>query len=156
MVRTLCFSFAAFARMRWRLLIVECDGTRYGGIQSPYFMQSSIIGGEQRPPWESISQEIKQYSRDSLQQMSQRKYDTTKAKYTELIQAMKKAESKLEPALIPLRYQALFMKHNLNAKAIAGLSDELVKVETNVDTLVREMESSVAQADKFIASMKAA
>jgi hypothetical protein len=49
-------------------------------------------------------------------------------KYRELIKAMKKAKSKLEPALIPLRDQVLFMKHNLNAKAIAGLSEEVVTV----------------------------
>jgi len=99
--------------------------------------------------------EIKQYNSDALRKASQRKYDVTEAKYTELIEAMKKAESKLEPALIPLRDQVLFMKHNLNAKAIAGLSNELVRVETNVDALVREMESAIAQADKFIATLQA-
>jgi len=99
--------------------------------------------------------EIKKYNSDALRKASQRKYDVTEAKYTELIEAMKKAESKLEPALIPLRDQVLFMKHNLNAKAIAGLSNELVRVETNVDALVREMESAIAQADKFIATLQA-
>ena len=98
--------------------------------------------------------EIKQYSSKTLQASSQRKYDTTKKKYSELIQAMKKAEAKLEPALVPLRDQVLFMKHNLNARAIAGLSDELVIVQTNVDKLVQEMESSIAKADSFIASLQ--
>ena len=64
---------------------------------------------------------------------SQQKYDATRKKYTDLIKAMKKAEGKLEPALKPLRDQVLFMKHNLNAKAIAGLSSELVSVQANVD-----------------------
>jgi hypothetical protein len=100
--------------------------------------------------------EIKEYSSDSLRRASQRKYDQTKAKYEKLIAAMQKAESKLEPALIPLRDQVLFMKHNLNARAIAGLSDELVTVQTNVDTLVRDMEQAIAQADQFIAALKAA
>ncbi len=45
------------------------------------------------------------------------------------------------------------MKHNLNARAIAGLSDELVTVQANVDKLVRDMEKSIAQA--FIASLQA-
>lgn len=98
--------------------------------------------------------EIKQYSSDSLRQSSQRKYDTTKGKYEGLIGAMKKAESKLEPALVPLRDQVLFMKHNLNAKAIAGLGDELVSVQANVDTLVRDIEAAVNQADAFIESLQ--
>jgi hypothetical protein len=76
-------------------------------------------------------------------------------KYEELIEAMKKAEAKLEPALVPLRDQVLFMKHNLNARAIAGLSDELISVQMNVDKLVREMEVAIAQADQLIASLQA-
>ncbi len=99
--------------------------------------------------------EIKQYASDTLRKSSQRKYDATKEKYAELIEAMQKAESKLDPALVPLRDQVLFMKHNLNAKAIAGLSDELLSVQMNVDTLVRDIESSIAQADAFIASLQA-
>jgi len=99
--------------------------------------------------------EIKQYSSASLKRASQQQYDATQRKYAELIAAMKKAESKLEPALIPLRDQVLFMKHNLNARAIAGLSDEVVSVQTNVDKLVRDMEAAIAQADAFIASLQA-
>ena len=99
--------------------------------------------------------EIKQYSSNTLRKASQRKYDITKKKYTELITAMKKAEAKLEPALAPLRDQVLFMKHNLNARAIAGLSDEVISVQTNVDQLVRDIERAVAQADAFIADLQA-
>ena len=99
--------------------------------------------------------EIKQYNNEALRRSSQRKYDATKKKYTELIKAMKRAESKLEPALAPLRDQVLFMKHNLNARAIAGLSDEVVSVQTNVDKLVRDIETAIAQADAFIASLQA-
>jgi len=98
--------------------------------------------------------EIKQYSSDTLRRSSQQKYDLTKRKYAELITAMKRAESRLEPALVPLRDQVLFMKHNLNARAIAGLSQELISVEANVDELVNEIEASVAQADAFIASLE--
>ncbi len=67
---------------------------------------------------------------------------------------MKRAESKLEPALAPLRDQVLFMKHNLNARAIAGLSSEVNSVQTNVDRLVRDMETAIAEADEFISSLK--
>jgi len=102
--------------------------------------------------WQS---EIQQYHSDTLRKASQQKYDATERKYTELIEAMKKAEAKLEPALVPLRDQVLFMKHNLNARAIAGLSGEVVSVQTQVDRLVRDMESAIAQADSFIAALEA-
>ncbi len=99
-------------------------------------------------------QELKQYSSDSLRKASQRKYDLTRAKYKELIKAMNVAEAKLEPVLVPMRDQVLFMKHNLNAKAIAGLSDELSNVQTNVNKLVRDMDKAIAQADTFIATLQ--
>jgi hypothetical protein len=98
--------------------------------------------------------EIKQYSSDTLRRASQKKYDATLEKYDDLITAMRKAESKLEPALAPLRDQVLFMKHNLNAKAIAGLSSEVADVQTNVDQLIKEMEAAIAEADQFIAALK--
>ena len=85
--------------------------------------------------FEEWREEIKQYANPSLRKSSQKKYDATRKKYTELIRAMKKAEARLEPALVPLRDQVLFMKHNLNARAIAGLGNEVVKVQSNVDSL---------------------
>jgi ElaB/YqjD/DUF883 family membrane-anchored ribosome-binding protein len=98
--------------------------------------------------------EIKQYSSDALRRSSQQKYDVTKQKYEDLMKAMKKAESKLEPALAPLRDQVLFMKHNLNARAIAGLSGELTSVQANVDRLVRDMETAITEADRFITALQ--
>ncbi|WP_442900238.1 DUF2959 domain-containing protein [Geoalkalibacter sp.] len=99
--------------------------------------------------------EIKQYSSEELRRSSQRQYDATQGRYRELMAAMKQAEAKLEPALVPLRDQVLFIKHNLNARAIAGLKNEVVVVQANVDSLVRTIESSVAQADAFIAGLQA-
>lgn len=101
--------------------------------------------------WKS---ELKQYSSETLRESSRQKLDATKRKYAVLIQAMKRAEAKLEPVLVPLRDHVLFLKHNLNAKAIAGLGEELVSVQTNVDKLVREMESAIAHADAFLAILK--
>jgi uncharacterized OsmC-like protein len=98
--------------------------------------------------------EIGQYTSDSLRRSSQTKYDATQDKYRDLIGAMKKAESRLEPALAPLRDQVLFMKHNLNAKAIAGLRSEVEDIQVNVDQLVREMETAIDEADRFIDSLQ--
>ena len=98
--------------------------------------------------------EIKQYSSDALRKASQKQYDGTKANYKELMASMKKAESKLEPVLVSLRDQVLFMKHNLNARAIAGLSGELVSVQSHVDSLIHDMDIAIAEADRFIDVLK--
>jgi predicted nucleic acid-binding Zn-ribbon protein len=97
--------------------------------------------------------ELKQYSSDAMRQVSKDKLTATRLKYNDLIKAMKAAEAKLDPVLAPLRDQVLFLKHNLNAKAIAALGTELTTVQTHVDTLIKEMEASIAEADKFISAM---
>ena len=98
--------------------------------------------------------EIGQYSNAEFRRTSEQQLREAQSQYKELIAAMKKAESKLEPALVPLRDQVLYLKHNLNAKAIAGLSEELVTVQTTVAQLVKEMESAIAKADSFISSLQ--
>ena len=50
--------------------------------------------------------------------------------------------------------QVLFLKHNLNARAIGSLRNELADIERDTDRLVREMQKAIAEADTFIQSMK--
>ncbi len=97
--------------------------------------------------WEG---ELRQYQNQTLRKDSERKLDQTRTKYEKMISAMRKVESKLDPALQPLRDDVLFLKHNLNAQAIASLNSELTSVEGNVTQLVRDLERSIIEADKFI------
>lgn len=97
--------------------------------------------------------EIAQYQNREFKQASREQYKQTQKKYRALMLAMKKAESRLEPALRPLRDQVLFMKHNLNARAIAGLSGEVEAIETQVERLILEMEEAIESADVFISDL---
>ncbi len=101
--------------------------------------------------WE---EELDQYSSASLRRASQRKLRETRRRYNQLIRAMKRAEAKIEPVLRPLRDDVLFLKHNLNARAIASLKAELSKMETDVSVLLKDMEHSIAEADAFIQSLE--
>jgi len=101
------------------------------------------------------SDELKQYSNANLRRSSEKKLRNTKTQYKKLISSMKKAESKMQPVLAAFKDQVLFMKHNLNAKAISSLQPELTKIEGNVARLIKEMEKSISEADKFIQSMNA-
>ena len=100
--------------------------------------------------WED---ELDLYSSASLRQSSKRQLDQTKKEYTKLIAAMKKAESKIDPVLRPLRDQVLYLKHNLNARAISSLQSELVHIETDVTVLIKEMEAAIREADSFIRTL---
>jgi len=100
--------------------------------------------------WED---ELKEYSSANLRKSSQAKLTQTRRQYAQLIKAMKRAESKMPPVLAKFKDQVLFLKHNLNAQAITSLKSELGTVESNIKILIKEMESSIKQADTFIASM---
>ncbi len=66
---------------------------------------------------------------------------------------MTKSSLEIDPVLLAFRDQVLFLKHNLNARAIASLQTELVSVEANVASLIKEMEVSIGEADAFIKAM---
>ena len=100
--------------------------------------------------WEN---ELKEYSSDSLRQNSRKKLNHTRTQYAQLIKAMKRAESKMDPVLATFKDQVLFLKHNLNAQTIASLKSELSTVENNVASLIKEMERSIREADSFISVM---
>jgi len=98
--------------------------------------------------------ELAQYSDAGLRARSEQQLNRTRARYQEMIGAMKRAESRLDPALQPLRDQVLFLKHNLNARAIAGLRGEVAQVDAQVDALVRELDKAIAEADRFSADLE--
>ena len=100
--------------------------------------------------WES---ELSQYTNDNLRRASELKLQETRQQYAQLIDAMKRAESKIEPVLSVFRDQVLFLKHNLNSQAIASLQDEFASVKADITSLIKEMETSIAQADAFINAM---
>ncbi|MCJ7617676.1 MAG: DUF2959 domain-containing protein [Desulfobacterales bacterium] len=100
--------------------------------------------------WEN---ELSQYSNANLRRNSEQKLRGTQKQYTKLINAMKRAEKKIEPVLAAFKDQVLFLKHNLNAKAISSLQSELVTVEADMVSLIKELEESIYEADKFISSM---
>ncbi len=100
--------------------------------------------------WEK---ELAQYTSAELRRSSQGQLDTTRARYRELIGAMKRAEKKLDPVLAAFRDRVLFLKHNLNARAIASLKTERARIQADIATLVADMNRSIAKADRFIKDM---
>ncbi len=98
--------------------------------------------------------ELGQYSSASLRAKSEQQLRQTRARYGEMLGAMKRAEARLEPALQPLRDQVLFLKHNLNARAVAGLKGEVAKIDAQVNRLVAELDAAIAEANRFIADLE--
>lgn len=101
--------------------------------------------------WE---EELGHYSNPALARSSQAQLRETRSRYERYLAAMLRAESKLEPVLRPFRDQVLFLKHNLNARAVASLQAEVGAVQADVDVLIREMEHSMREADQFLQGLQ--
>ena len=104
--------------------------------------------------FEEWQDELSQYTNQGLRRSSERKLKQTRQQYSQLIRAMKRVEKKIDPVLSAFRDQVLYLKHNLNARAIASLRSELVSVEADVASLIKEMEASIAQANTFIKAIE--
>ncbi|TYP61710.1 MULTISPECIES: DUF2959 domain-containing protein [Pseudomonadaceae] len=99
-------------------------------------------------------QELDEYSNASLRATSQRNLERTQKDYRVLLQRMKAAEKRIDPVLDVLRDQVLFLKHNLNARAIGALKGEYRMLEGNVDQLLAEMQRAIDEADVFIRQLQ--
>jgi len=103
--------------------------------------------------WEK---ELDDYKSAELRRSSERQLRATRAKYDNLITAMRRVEQKMDPVLDAFHDQVLFLKHNLNAQAIASLEGNLAGIQQDVDILIAEMEQSIAEANAFLDEMELA
>ena len=100
--------------------------------------------------FEEWEEELDQYTNATFRRDSATKLRTTRSRYKQLIAAMKRAEKKMDPVLRAFKDQVLYLKHNLNAKAIMSLQKELHTVKSHIAALVQDMEKSIREADAFI------
>ena len=77
-------------------------------------------------------------------------------RYETLHAKMNAASASMDPVLTVFSDRVLFLKHNLNARAIAAIGAESQDLETDVARLIADMERSIAEADAFIAEFKGA
>jgi len=99
-------------------------------------------------------QELSQYSNASLRGESQRQLDTTRRRYEDLIKLMRRAADRMDPVLATFKDQVLFLKHNLNARAIASLDTTSRTLEADISRLIADMETSIRESEAFIKSLK--
>lgn len=98
--------------------------------------------------------ELTEYESNDLRLRSQRQLEVTERDYKSVLAAMKRASAKMDPVLALYNDQVLFLKHNLNARAISSLDVERAEIEARVEELINEMNDSIAEADAFIAAMQ--
>lgn len=97
--------------------------------------------------------EINGMGNAKLKQQSTAMLRDAQARQSAYMQAMRRTEDQMTPVLGAFHDQVLFLKHNLNARAIGSLKGTSVSINTDVAKLMKSIDSSMQEADKLIASL---
>jgi len=150
------------------LAVTKADG---GDLQRKYsemsdeFKRSETRAREVRERIEAVEdvaealfrewkQELKQYSNASLRDQSQGQLDVTRRNYDKVLRLMHRAADRMDPVLATFRDQVLFLKHNLNARALASLDSTHRDLQVDITRLIADMETSIREAESFIKSLQ--
>jgi ElaB/YqjD/DUF883 family membrane-anchored ribosome-binding protein len=148
--------------------ITQFDGGKaesaYRSLKSEYddcVKQAETVRGRIRAV-ESVSsdlfaeweKEITEISTPSLKSASRQQLATTRQRYNELHSALVSAEETMTPVLKQFNDYVLYLKHNLNAQAIASLKGETTNITTEISRLIEQMNKSIARADEFVKNMQ--
>lgn len=109
------------------------------------------VAGDLFKEWE---QELEQYSRADMRRNSASLLNDTRKRYKQLMSTMRRAERSMAPVLEAFQDQVLYLKHNLNARAIGALRNELDTIERDTANLIKQMQKAIAEANAFIDSME--
>jgi hypothetical protein len=111
----------------------------------------NVVAGDLFKEWE---RELGEISNSDLRRQSADRLQSTESRYQTMYSAMRRAESKMDPVLQAFRDQVLYLKHNLNAAAIASLESTVTSIESDVEALINELRRSIREADEFLSSMR--
>ena len=98
--------------------------------------------------------ELELFGNDKLKPDSASKLAATKRQYTSLLKTMRRAEDSMQPVLASLQDNTLYLKHNLNAKAIGALKGEFNSIQKDINQLIAEMNTAIKQSEQFVAALK--
>lgn len=98
--------------------------------------------------------ELSLYTNTSLRSESERSLRETERRYKSLLQSMERAAATMQPVLDKLHDNVLYLKHNLNAKAVDAIRAEYRTLRADVEVLIREMEAAIEASNAFIDTMR--
>jgi chromosome segregation ATPase len=137
---------------------------RYNSLKSEYddcveqadavhkrIREVETVAGDLFDEWQK---EIGEINTPSLRQASRDQLQATRERYDDLHRALVNAEESMAPVLSQFKDYVLFLKHNLNAQAIASLKGQATGIQSDISKLIDQMNHSIAQADEFVKTLK--
>ncbi|RZV34514.1 MAG: DUF2959 domain-containing protein [Chromatiales bacterium] len=101
--------------------------------------------------WES---ELELYSSQALRDDQAKKLAESRKQFKHMRNRMQIARNRVDPVMAVLNDNVLYLKHSLNAQAVAALRGEAANLEADVEALIRDMQIAIDEADAFISKMR--
>ena len=101
--------------------------------------------------WES---ELELYSSQALRDDQAQKLADSRRQFKQMRNRMQVARDRVDPVMAVLNDNVLYLKHSLNAQAVAALRGEAANLEADVEALIRDMQIAIDEADAFISKMR--
>lgn len=104
--------------------------------------------------FEEWEEELDLYSNPRLRADQQQKLAQARSQYGAMRARMQTARERVDPVMAVLNDNVLYLKHSLNAQALAALQGQETLLAGQVDALIRDMQAAIEEADAFIARMR--
>ena len=108
------------------------------------------VSGDLFKEWQG---EINQMGNAKLKSQSTTMLRNAKVRQAAYLRAMRKTEDGITPVLAAFHDQVLFLKHNLNSRAIGSLKGTSAALQGDVADLIQSIDASSAEADKLISTL---
>jgi hypothetical protein len=110
------------------------------------------VSGDLFTEWQG---EINQMRNAKLKARSAGMLKDSQTRQAVFMKAMRNTETRITPVMALFHDQVLFLKHNLNARAIGSLKGTSAQMDTDVTALMKSIDGSMAEADNLINSLTA-
>lgn len=101
--------------------------------------------------WEA---ELDLYNSKTLRAEQEKKLADSRRQFRVMRDRMQVARNRVDPVMAVLNDNVLYLKHSLNAQALAALRGQATLLEGEVEALIRDMQIAIDEADAFIANMR--
>lgn len=101
--------------------------------------------------WEA---ELDLYNNATLRADQAQKLSLSRKQFATMRDRMQQARDRVDPVMVVLNDNVLYLKHSLNARALDALRGQATLLEGQVDALIRDMQVAIDEADAFIANMR--
>jgi ElaB/YqjD/DUF883 family membrane-anchored ribosome-binding protein len=97
--------------------------------------------------------EVKDMRNFTLKRQSQALLTDAQRQHSSYMQQMRSTENRIKPVLQAFGDQVVFLKHNLNARAISSLKKTSADLDLQASDLIREINASSREADQYIQTL---